>query len=106
MQKPKRVTVKSPWVDLADWVRRLAFDNDNDEVNLVCQDTGVVVYCTPTYAWGGNRYSIPAAEARAKRWLKRHGFTQNLSDHGYFTRTTDSVIKDPAAVIAAFRKVL
>lgn len=100
-----RPTVARPWVDLPDWVRRVDKHIDDNEVNVVCQDTGLVVYTTPSYAWGGQHSRVAAAH-RMIKWLARHGFKYNAADHGYYTRTTDSVIVDPSAVVAAFKEVL
>lgn len=82
----RKITVAHPWVDLPASTARLRVYTEEHEVNLVCQDTGLVVYTTPCYTWAGERRSVPAAQLRASRWLHRHGFRLNLSDRGYFTR--------------------
>jgi hypothetical protein len=83
-----RPTVARPWTDLSDWVRRVSVTTGPKEVDVVCQDTGVVVYTTPSYTWGG-QHSERAATFRAIQWMRRHGFRQNFADHGYFTRVID-----------------
>lgn len=95
-RKPRmfRPTVDNPWVDLPDWVGRLKMSIDDNEVNLICQNTGLVVYTTPSYAWGNRiatgsitRVKSPgAAKQRALNWMRRHGFRINLVDHNFYTR--------------------
>lgn len=88
---PPAPTVARPWVDLAHWVVRVYFVVEPVEVNLVCPDTGLVVYTTPTRNVDGDR-STWAACRRAKAWLHRNGFVYNPVDHGRYSRVKEGVL--------------
>ena len=88
-------TVALPHTDLPAFVRRVTFMPDSThshELNVVCQDTGIVVYCTPHQTWCGQHQpatstvaGVKAAFGRAEGFLRRHHFRWNVLT-GYWQR--------------------
>lgn len=94
---PRDVT--RTYVSLPFYVKRVSLRIDLAEVNVVCEDTGEVVYCTPvgyrvwpsralrTSPW---QTAVGAARLRAEQWLKAHRFAYDPCDRGYYTREVAS----------------
>lgn len=85
-----QLSVAHPWVDLPHTVTRVKLHHDEvhqRELNVVCQDTGMVVYTTPHQTFGGYDHGgVQAATRRAERFLHRHGFRYDIADHGLWKR--------------------